>query len=77
MEITNAVTGYRGWKNNTCFAELYPQFNGTYIYEVKMNTLQKNDSQLFNISIKELLHSYKPPNVLNSRMSKDKFVLNK
>lgn len=76
MKITNAVTSYRGWINSTCFAELFPQFNGTYTFEVKMNTLQ-NGSPLINRSIKELLHSCKPPNIINSRMTKDKFVLYK
>lgn len=76
MKITNAATSYRGWKNSTCFAELLTQFNGTYIYELKMNILQ-NDSPLINSSIEELLHSYKPPNAINSRMTKDKYFLNK
>jgi hypothetical protein len=74
MKIANAVTSYRGWKNSTCFAELFPQFNDTYTYEVKINTFQ-NDSPLINRSIKELLPSYKPPNIINFKMTKDKFVL--
>jgi UDP-glucose 6-dehydrogenase len=69
MKITVAVTSFTGSINSTCFAEFWPQVNGTYIQEEKMNTLQ-SDRPLIKSSIKELLHFYKPPNVINSRMYK-------
>jgi UDP-glucose 6-dehydrogenase len=63
MKFTVAGRSFTGCNNRICYAELWPQVNGTYIPEEKRNTLQ-NDQPLINSSIKELLQSYKPPNVI-------------
>jgi UDP-glucose 6-dehydrogenase len=68
MKITIDGTGFTGFNNNTCFTDLWHEVNGTSILEEKMNTLQ-NDRPLINSSIKELLQSYKPPNVSKTRLA--------
>lgn len=61
MKITVTGISFTGCINSTCIAEFWQQDNGTYIQEEKMKNLQSDRPQ-FNSSIKDLLHSYKPPN---------------
>jgi UDP-glucose 6-dehydrogenase len=70
MKITVTGISFTGCNDITCFKQLWPLVNGTYIQEEKIKTLQSDRPQL-NSSIKELLHSCKPPNLINTGIVKN------